>query len=231
MIEEVILYLPPQRVICGPIPRAALSVALATPRGTMLSDATKYKMVPKKRRGVHAKGAPYAESQKLEAVTTYLILGNLTLVASALKININTLKLWKKSEWWKEIEQELRIQEDLQLSKRMQQIVSKSLDVMADRLENGNFIYDQRSGELKRKPVDLRDANKVLQDVGVRRDELLDRHVQNESVTTDKVENMLENLAKEFAKIASKVNKGSVEVTDVIFGDDENAKDEQGRDS
>lgn len=195
----------------------------------MLSDSPKNKYAPVRagRRGVTAKHKFYSDSQKLEAVTTYLILGSLPLVAGALKININTLKLWKKSEWWKEIEAELRIQEDLQLSKRMQGIIGKSMDVLEDRLENGDFIYDQRSGELRRKPVALRDANKVLSDIGERRDLLLNRHIENESITTDKVEDTLAKLAAEFARIASKVNKGPVEVTDVLFGDEhKNAKEE-----
>jgi len=200
----------------------------------MLSDKDSIKKVPSPRR--RAAGADlkrYSDSQKIEAVTTYLILGSLSLVASTLKISINTLKVWKKSEWWKEVEQDLRIQEDLQLSKRMKDILTKSLDVVQDRLEHGDFIWDQREGELKRKPVNLNDANRVLKDIGERRDVLINRHVANESISTDKVEDMLAKLADQFAQIASKVtnNKDSIQVTDVIFGDDDNAKDEQGRDS
>jgi hypothetical protein len=199
----------------------------------VLSDSVKnkYTLVRRGRRGVNDKHKFYSDSQKIEAVTTYLILGSLPLVASALKINVNTLKLWKKSEWWKEIEQDLRIQEDLQLSKRMQGILSRSLDVVEDRLENGDFIYDQKTGELRRKPVALRDANKVLSDIGERRDVLINRHVHNESISTDKVEDTLKKLATEFARIAQTVNKGPVEVTDVLFGDDKDAKDETGRDA
>jgi hypothetical protein len=86
-------------------------------------------------------------------------------------------------------------------------------------LEHGDFIYDQKAGEIRRKPVAMKDAHKVAMDVAERRDELINRHIANESVTTDKIEKTLANLAAEFARIASKVNNGPIEVTDVIFAE------------
>lgn len=188
----------------------------------MLSDSNRQKYLPtakRRKEGECGFRRRYNDNQKLEAVTTYLMLGNLSLTASLLKININTLKLWKKSQWWKDIEIDLRTQEDLQLSKRLQNIVTKSLDVVEDRMENGDFVYDQKTGRMKRKPVNMRDAAKVMLDLQDRREVLIDRHVNNESVTTDKIDQTLKNLAEEFARIANQVTaKPSVEVTDVLFG-------------
>lgn len=170
----------------------------------------------------------YSDSQKIEAVTTYLMVGSLTMVASMLKININTLKLWKKSEWWKDIELDLRTQTDLQLSKRLQNIANKSLDVIEDRMSNGDFVYDQKSGQMRRKPVSMRDAHKVMMDVQERSDTLIDRHLAEQSVSTDKIENTLNKLAEEFARIANQVTaKQPIEVIDVLFAEEhKNAKDE-----
>jgi hypothetical protein len=195
----------------------------------MLSDSTRMKYAPvrKDRRSPSDTRKSYTDAQKIEAVTTFLMLGSLKMVSTMLKININTLKLWKKSEWWKDVEADLRTQEDLQLSKRMQGIINRTLDVVEDRLANGDFIYDQKTGELRRKPVALKDAHKVGIDMAERRDVLITRHVANESVSTDKVEDTLKKLADEFAKIANKItSSGPVEVTDVIFGDEHHAKDE-----
>ena len=197
----------------------------------MLSDDTKNKYMPtRKRRPAGEVGfrRHYSDSQKIEAVTTYLMLGNLSMVSAMLKISINTLKVWKKSEWWKDVERDLRTQEDLQLSKRLQSIVNRSLDVVEDRMENGDFVYDQKTGEMRRKPVSMRDAHKVMMDFSERREELVDRHITNESVSSDKIEQTLKTLADEFARIANQVtSKPSVEVTDVLFGVDEHhAKDE-----
>lgn len=189
----------------------------------MLSDDLKkrYMPTPKRRKEGEILRRRYSDSQKLEAVTTFLMLGSLLMVSTVLKININTLKLWRKSEWWKEVEQDLRIQEDLQLSKRLQNIVNKSLSVVEDRLESGDFVYDQKTGEMRRRPVAMRDAHKVMLDLSDKREVLIDRHVSNESVTQDKIESTLKTLAEEFARISKQVtSKPPVEVTDVLFGED-----------
>lgn len=172
------------------------------------------------RRQVKAVGDHWSDSQKLEAVKTYLILGNLTLTASALGIPHNTVKTWKKSEWWKTIEQELMVQEDLQLGDRLKKIVNKSYDVIEDRMANGDFVYDQKTGEMRRKPVNMKDAHKVGLDLQERRDELVRRHVEGDTITTDKIEKTLLDLAKRFEDIANGSNKKAVvEVTDVIIGE------------
>lgn len=196
----------------------------------MLSDDVKnrYMPTPKRRKeGNTGYRRHYSDSQKIEAVTTYLMVGSLKMTAAMLKININTIKLWRKSQWWKDIENDLRAQEDLQLSKRLQNIVTKSLDVIEDRMENGDFVYDQKSGQMRRKPVSMRETAKVMLDLQDRRDVLIDRHMEEQSVSADKIENTLKKLADEFAKIANQVTaKQPVEVTDVLFGDEHNAKEE-----
>lgn len=153
-----------------------------------------------------------------------MVLGSLKLVAGALKIPFDTLKVWKTSEWWKTVEEDLRVQDDLQLSSRLQKIVNKSYDVIEDRLDNGDFVYDQRSGKMRRKPVAMRDAHRVAVDLMEKRDVILERHMDGNSVTKDKIEDTLADLARNFAKIAATINetKRPVEVTDVVFGREEN---------
>jgi hypothetical protein len=197
----------------------------------MLSDDTKNKYRPTgRRRAVSAgKGFRWSDSQKIEAVQTYLILGSLKLTAGALKIPFDTLKVWKSSQWWKDLIEELRVQDDLQLSNRLKKIITRSYDVLEDRLENGDFVFDQKTGEMRRKPVSMRDATQVAIHLGEARQELVDRHLGGQSVTEDKIEKTLEKLAKQFEEVANRVGniKPSVEVTDVIFGADTNATDEE----
>lgn len=180
------------------------------------------------RRQVGDRRKRWSDSQKTEAVQTYMILGSVKLVAGALQIPFDTLKVWKTSEWWKQLEGELRVQEDLQLSARLTKIVNRSYDVIEDRMEHGDFVYDQKSGTMRRKPVNMRDAHKVAIDLMDKKDMLITRHIAGDSVTTDKIEKTLADLAANFAKIAQSINnKGPVEVTDVIFGDDKHAEEEQ----
>lgn len=191
----------------------------------MLSDdkINKYRPTGRRRAVSAGKGFRWSDSQKIEAVQTYLILGSLKLTAGALKIPFETLKVWKASQWWKDLIEELRIQEDLQLSNRLKKILVRSYDVIEDRLDHGDFVFDQKTGEMRRKPVSMRDAMQVSTQVSERRDGLIERHLEGKSITEDKIEKTLKDLAERFADIANQVTKkpASVEVTDVLFGDEQ----------
>lgn len=183
-----------------------------------LSDSAKYQGKPSgRRRAVNADtNKHWSDSQKIEAVTTYLALGELRLTAAVLKIPEITLRVWKQKEWWKDIERELRTQEDLVLSARLQKIISKSLEQVEDRLSHGDFIYDQKTGQLVRKPVSMKDAHKVSMDMVDKREALLNR--QPVTQTLEAVDSRLEKLAQKFAELANQAKKPTIEVTDVIVG-------------
>lgn len=178
------------------------------------NDKKKDRKSPARRAVSATTNRPWSDSQKLETVTTYLMLGgNVALTAATLKIPEVTVRYWKKSEWWQEVESELRREENLQLSARLKNLVEKSLDVVADRLENGDWIYDQKTGELKRKPVILKDAHKVAVDLVDKRQKLQTN--ENFTVAAEQIEDKLSKLAKAFEDLASK--KPKLEVTDVVF--------------
>lgn len=180
-----------------------------------LSDKESIAVRPSgRRRSVNAAtNKQWSDSQKIEAVTLWLSLGNLVLVGATLKIPENTLRKWRATQWWKEIAEEIQLQDRIQLSATAKNIVDKSLGVLADRLENGDWIYDQKSGQMRRKPVAMKDALAVA-DKMLDHKERMDRTVvQTES--TESVENKLTNLMEKFARLAQP------NVTDVIFVQEE----------
>lgn len=183
----------------------------------MLSDAPGRKFKPSKgRRSVNAPtNTVWSDSQKIEAVQTYLALGKVTLTAAVLKIPEVTLRLWKSKDWWKEIESELRLQDDLILSERLKKIIGSSFDQVEDRLKHGDFLYDHKTGELKRKPVNLKDAHKVAVDLIDKRELLINKLPNN--TASEAIEDKLLKLAEKFAQIAQSV-KAPIEVVDVIIG-------------
>lgn len=167
-----------------------------------LSDAPNAHKTRTKRRAVDAgMGVRWSDSQKLEAVQTYLMLGSVRMTSAALKIPEITIKVWRASTWWKDLESELKIQDELQLSTRLKKIAEKSFAAVEDRLEHGNFIFDQKTGKIRRIPVNLKDAHKVAVD-SVQQQELIARkHVEvaNDGQIMDK----LEQLANKFAEMAT----------------------------
>jgi transposase-like protein len=170
----------------------------------------------KRLRGVDSVGKHWSDKQKLEAVTTYLMLGgNLRLTSYTLKIPDQTLYMWKKSEWWNKLVSEVKQEERLTVSSRLKKVMDKSWDVVADRLEHGDWIYDQKAGELRRKPVSLRDAAKVANDASLLR-ERLDMN-DNFTVAADQIEDKLSKLAKAFTDLSKGITKPETVAEDIEF--------------
>lgn len=192
-----------------------------------LTDTEAYKDRKPKRRAIDAKGKHWSDSQKLEAVQTYLMLGSVRMTSAALKIPEITLKIWRSSAWWKDLESELKIQDELQLSTRLKKIAEKSFAAVEDRLEHGNFVFDQKTGKIRRIPVNLKDAHKVALDSIQQKDLIGKKHVDvaNDGQIMDK----LEQLASKFAEMATdkfkqiKDETRTVEMADVIEEDTDDA--------
>jgi transposase-like protein len=165
------------------------------------------------RRAVSSEGKWWSDSQKLEAVQTYLMTGNQAMTARILKIPEETVRRWVKTTWWQDIVADLRIQDELKLSTRLKNIVDKTMSVIEDRLEHGDFVYDQKTGEMRRKPVAMRDAHKVGLDLDQRRDLVLQRAVPVASV--EQIDDKLNKLAQKFADIVNGRKPASEEPIDV----------------
>lgn len=181
------------------------------PRGSMLSDKLPHRKVVKNRK--QGTLAWWSDAQKLECVKLWLITGNLTATAAALNIPLVTVKTWKAQKWWKEIAEEIRTEGHIQLSQKLKKVAEKALETTLDRLENGDFQYDPKSGELIRRPVLMRDAHRVTSDLLDKHLELEKSPVQEEAMKA--TQDRLEALAATFAGFAKKVRR--IEVTDINY--------------
>ena len=182
----------------------------------MLSDKKLNPVKLRKKRPNQPK-KPWGDDQKIEAVETFVLLnGNLHHVSAALQIPRQTLQHWMKTEWWKNLYEEVKQQDNLVLSLRLQKIVTRSLDLVEDRLEKGDFFYDQKLGQVVRKEVSLRDAQAILKDgFGIK--EAIEKP-QVAAIEGSSIADKLGELALQFEKFATKqTEKPKVEVTDVIY--------------
>ena len=192
-----------------------------------LTDSELLKDRRPKRRALDAKGKHWSDSQKLEAVQTYLMLGSVRMTSAALKIPEVTIKIWRSSAWWKDLESELKIQDELQLSTRLKKIAEKSFAAVEDRLEHGNFVFDQKTGKIRRIPVNLKDAHKVAIESIQQQELIANKHV--EVANDGQIINKLEQLAAKFAEMATDKFKQiqdeprTVEMADVVQEDDDDA--------
>ena len=150
----------------------------------------------------------YSWTDKTKAVQLFILTGNLRLVAEQTSIPYNQLYDWKKEEWWASLVEELRVAAKAKRGTQLSNIVDTSLDLVQDRLENGDWIYDQKAGKLVRKPVSLKDVTAVangLMDKQIQMEALADRADQNKTT----VQETLNMLAKEFQKLTRNQQKAT----------------------
>lgn len=150
----------------------------------------------------HKFGARWPEKKKIEVVTTYLLLGKAPLVEAVTGVSAAQIRQWKLQPWWKEMEAELRREEELELDVKLKKILDKSLETVMDRVENGDFNYDFKTGKMSRKPVTLKDVHKVSVDLIDKRLVLQGkptRIVENQQTTQDH----LKKLAEQFARFVT----------------------------
>jgi hypothetical protein len=148
------------------------------------------------------KGVQWSEEKRMEALTTFIATGSLVMTETITKVPLITLKLWKKSDWWQEYMRELQEEANTKLSKKLDSILEKSIESVEDRLENGDFNYDVRTGKTIRIPAKLRDVHRVTADLIEKKAKLVQliKPPEEKGVTADH----LVELAKAFAAMAGK---------------------------
>lgn len=160
----------------------------------------------------HKKFTSWTPAQKMEVVKSVLATGNMRIAAAMHGVGYSLVREWKGQAWWAAMEAELRSEQNIELDAKLTQIVDKSLDATLDRVENGDFIYDQKSGEIRRKPVNLRDVHRVAIDTIKQRDDL--RGTTDDGVVKVTVEEQLKMLAENLAQWV-KTQKPVIELNEV----------------
>lgn len=160
----------------------------------------------------------YSWSEKTEVVKKYMLLGNMRLVAELMGIPYDTLSDWRKQDWWVELHDEIRKAQKAKTNTKLSTIIEDSLEIIQDRIQNGDWVLNQKTGELQRKAVPLRDVGNLT-------NQLLTRQLQLEELSErmehrkESVQETLQLLAKEFSKwqrIQNKSTATDVEIIDAI---------------
>lgn len=154
----------------------------------------------------------WSEGLRVEAVSLWLKTGSLPTVAHTLKIPYNTIRSWRTKPFWEEIVAQLRSEEDGEMDTKYSKLMKKSLEQIEDRLENGDFMYDPKTGKMKRKPVLLRDALRASKELSEQR--TLVRKKPKEQQTNENVVSRLDKLAAELMSFA-KAKKAVIDIIDV----------------
>ncbi len=145
----------------------------------------------------------HSDETKYKTVALYCQVGSLKAVGITLGIPYQTLKDWHATDWWKSIEDDIASQKKTKLSGQIEKVRDKAVNVVEDRLDNGDFFYDQKNGELIRRPVNADTAARILNSTlttSVRLEELKQNERRIE--TQEKTQDRLEKLKNEFMRFA-----------------------------
>lgn len=168
--------------------------------------------------------------KRIEVVTKVLALGNMRLVSELTGVSYQLIREWKQEPWWNEIVDEIRASRNSALDSKLSRLVDKSLETVADRLENGN-IYMDKKGDLQRKPLTILEANKVATDM-LNQETLVQKRVvaQTEGQNVQSMADMIAGLAREFARfntnrtvdvVAKIIHEPSEEIVNALYDERE----------
>jgi hypothetical protein len=151
----------------------------------------------------------WPEEKKLEVATLYAAgVVNSTELERLTAVPATAVREWRTTEWWPELLERIHASIDEEVVSKLTNIVDKALDVVQDRLINGEYMTktrtDKITGEVTqtvtRKPVSMRDATAVAHTVVDKRQLLRGKPTSRAEKVT--VNSRLEQLAAEFQKFA-----------------------------
>lgn len=145
----------------------------------------------------------WSEKKKLECLTTFLTTGKLSLTSAMTGVPVETLRVWKRSDWWATNAAEMQQEGNIELDQKLTKVMDKALEAVMDRLENGEYMYDPRTGKVKRIPAKLRDTGKILNDM-IDKKQLIKKTVRDNTDTKQQITaDHLVQLAKAFAEFST----------------------------
>ncbi len=169
----------------------------------------------------HVSNMTWPDTVRKKVVKTWLQTGSLPLTAQLCKVPLDTVENWRyRHSWWKEYVQKFREEADASMAARIEKLLGKTVEQLEDRVENGEEVFNPRTGEFDRVKMKLRDLNTSLKVLTDRHDVLTER-AKKEVTATEQINDKLSKLANAFEKFAKKETKSfkidSSEVLDVEF--------------
>ena len=163
--------------------------------------------------------AIWSDEKRVEAVSAYIAMGTMTVVAQATGIPVNTLYSWKKyTSWWPDLERTIRGEQNNEYSAVISDIVTSSLLAIQDRITSGDFIYNPRSGETTRVPMKGKELNSVVSTLLSKRSELVRENRADSTGAGDEksLENKLTMLADAFKSFVASKKIEVIDITPVL---------------
>lgn len=166
----------------------------------------------------------WKEEDRIKAACTYAIVGTAAKTEEITGIPAGTIRQWRTQPWWPQITDRIKQEHDDELDVKFTSIIDKTVSVINDRLQDGDYIYDTKNSEFKRKPVGAKETAVITSIFMDKRQMLRDNRKLHSETTA--VLDRLKKLADEMARFgkAKEVKTVSPEIeaedAEVITEDD-----------
>ena len=144
----------------------------------------------------------YTWEKKYSVVAVYLQCGSLRETEAQTGVPAATVQLWKQSPWWEDLANQIKTADHTQLNNKLSKIIKKALNHIEDGIENGELVLNNKTGELVRKPLSVRDATRAASEL-MQRQMAVNKAIVETDIKKQTVEDTLKLLATEFAKMAN----------------------------
>ena len=168
----------------------------------------------------------WSEKKQLEVVTTYLALGNLSETSRVCNVPMRTVTLWKSQEWWSKLVNDIQSGEGQRTDNKMSKTIDKALDMLMERMEQGDYQYDQKTGRLVKVPLKARDLERVVGGLFDKRQLIRKQPTSIKTSDLNQSERLLQ-LAEQFAKFAGEKVAPEKIIDEYIDGDYDEVNDEE----
>lgn len=157
------------------------------------------------------------DTKRIEVATLYACLGSVNKVAELSGVNQTTIRDWRKQEWFVQLLDEIRNENNDKIDVKFTETINKSLDLISERLDNGD-PHVTKTGEIIFVPVKIRDLA-LVSAINVDKRQILRNKptaiTQQQAVP---VLDKLDQLAKAFTELANKKEiPVPQEITDVEY--------------
>lgn len=180
--------------------------------------AYRYIKAPQKT-DVTDKGYHWAQEKKIETLKYFLSCGSWTETSKVCRVPYDTLRQWRNKDWWKDGIKEYREGSETVLDAKLTKAIDVAIEHVLDRLENGNTVYDPRTGKERVVPAPLREVNTAFNTLLDKRQ--LIRKQPTKIVEQSTTATQLENLAKQFSEFVTgriKEDKAA-DIIELVEGD------------
>ena len=149
---------------------------------------------------IHKTGYKYPVEKRIELISRWLALGNMRQAAAMCNIDYELCKKWKREPWFSDMVAEIQAARKTKVDNKLNKIIDKALDLIEDRLDNGDFVHNQKTGEVYRKQVSLKEARGAANDLMQRQVALSKLEIeQKSSDTAATIADQLTFLKQQFA--------------------------------